>query len=160
MMRRFSRYIRAYEPYVPNAYKSPAERTKTSTPLNSAYIGTPYTAKLESLGGKSVIKFDAELDYKDFETSDSDFDVETFNLKEWVWSILLFRQNTRTNWYLSLSFWIFVTVAALSVKKKLSILRILLSPVGYFELTTPAYYDFELTRYHQRLKLNVLHSYD
>lgn len=161
MLRRFSRYIRGFDPFTPNSYKLPVTKPKLmDAQANPAYSGKPYASGVFNENGRSVIRTDTEVNYRDFETSDSDFDIETFNLKAWLWDIVFMRQNTRQNWYLSLTIWFTVIVLAAMVRRKLALLRIAVCPIGYFELTTPAYNDFELIRYNQRIKLSALHSYD
>ncbi|CAG9315965.1 unnamed protein product [Blepharisma stoltei] len=102
----------------------------------------------------------ADMNQREFYTESSDFDVETFNLKEYFWSCIFITRPTlfRTLWcfifYTTLSF--LVKAVYMTCKR----LRVRWCANRYFDMLGPAFRDMQLVKFNQRLYFKKLHSYD
>lgn len=117
-------------------------------------------ASMESMNRTSLTFRNVELEDYDFETDTSDFDVERFDLKEYLWTLVYYRDRT---WFRVTLFVLTASCIVLASKMIYSLFRYfkrMSSPIQYFGLLEPAFRDIELERSKQRLKFSVLHSYD
>lgn len=120
----------------------------------------PQDTSMENMNRSSLTFRNVELEDFDFETETSDFDVERFDLKEYLWTLVYYRDRT---WFRITLFVLTASFIVLASKLIYSLFRYFrrqLSPIQYFGLLEPAFKDIELERSKQRLKFSVLHSYD
>lgn len=109
---------------------------------------------------RSVVAREDHLDHRDFYTESSDFDVEAFSLKEYLWECMLFQKPSIFKFLIGIFSWQVILFIGLSVTYLAKKVLLKLSPVSYFEMVSPAYIDMQLVRYKQRLKFKKLHEYD
>lgn len=110
----------------------------------------------DSIHRKSLTFRKVDLEDYDFYTETSDFDVERFNLKEYIWSVIWYRERTMIRLFLFMMSWtvfILVSKAIYNVSRK-RIRKI--APIGYFGMVEPAFKDMELERFKQRIHFSYL----
>ena len=136
-------------------YKSPQQYNEFISNFKDANTISP-EPPIDSLNRNSLTFRKVEIEDYDFYTATSDFDVERFNLREYVWSVIFYRDKTFMRLVLCLLSWTFILLFSKGIYMLFARSAKKLSPVGYFGLTQVAFKDMELERYKQRIKFSEL----
>lgn len=129
-------------------------------PKNFEKLKAVETPKINTIRDKEVIHRNASVDNREFFTESSDFDVETFSLKEYFWECIFLRNPTL---FKCLWTWLFWNTALFICFNMMYLVRNWthkISPIGYFEMVSPAYHDMDLIKYKQRLYFKKLQEFD
>ena len=117
-------------------------------------------APIDSMNRKTLTFRKVELEDYDFVTQSSDFDIERFSLKEYIWSCIFYRKRTLIRLILFSYIWSGILLVSKFIFMYTKKIWRKIAPVGYFGMVEPAYKDIELERFKQRLKFSILHKYD